>query len=468
MGEISKSELLLYYKRKEIQEEIVNGAKDKEIAVKFGDKGFGKRPDVLLFPNDVLELAKKDATSFHASEELWLNPLNLKPEMRRKELDDLRKGWDLILDIDCKILDYSKIAADLLVKALKNYGIKSLSIKFSGNHGFHIAVPFESFPRKVSGQDIKDLFPDGARRIARFLQEIIKENLSAEMLNREDVNYIAKRSGKKFDDLVKDGKFNPFEVLSVDTLLISSRHMYRMPYCFNEKSGLISVPIDPEKVMEFDKEIALPKNVVINEFKFLDRSNAFENEAKKLFVEAFDSKIDEDIGLEVKEPKGYEEIKSALPMEYFPPCIKLILNGLKDGRKRAVFVLINFLSSVGWDHDKIENLLKEWNKKNDEALREVYYLGQLRYRKQQKKAVLPPNCSNKAYYKDFQVCKPDGLCSKIKNPVNYALRRVRFAEKEEKKKRVLTEEQKKKMLETRKKHKEFKERMLKKRQQQSL
>ena len=120
MANLTKDMCLKHYKRKEIQEEIVNGAKDKEIAVKFGDKGFGKRPDVLLFPNDVLELAKKDATSFHASEELWLNPLNLKPEMRRKELDDLRKGWDLILDIDCKILDYSKIAADLLVKALKN------------------------------------------------------------------------------------------------------------------------------------------------------------------------------------------------------------------------------------------------------------------------------------------------------------------------------------------------------------
>ena len=68
------SKTLMYYKREDIRKAIVEGAKDKEIVARFNDK-FGKRPDTLQYPNDVLELAKQRATSFHASEELWRNPL---------------------------------------------------------------------------------------------------------------------------------------------------------------------------------------------------------------------------------------------------------------------------------------------------------------------------------------------------------------------------------------------------------
>ena len=93
---------------------------------------------------------------------------------------------------------------------------------------------------------------------------------------------------------------------------------------------------------------------------------------------------------------------------------------MKDGRKRFSFILINFLTSVGWDYDKIEKLLVEWNKKNYEQLREVNLLGQLKYHKRNKKKILPPNCDNAAYYKDIGICNPDNLCNRIKNPVNYS------------------------------------------------
>ena len=33
------------------------------------------------------------------------------------------------------------------------------------------------------------------------------------------------------------------------------------------------------------------------------------------------------------------------------------------------------------------------------------------------------------YYKDFGVCKPDNLCSRIKNPVNYAKRKTFYLNK---------------------------------------
>ncbi|MCK4521918.1 MAG: hypothetical protein KAU20_05050, partial [Nanoarchaeota archaeon] len=166
--------------------------------------------------------------------------------------------------------------------------------------------------------------------------------------------------------------------------------------------------------------------------KFLDESNVARGEAKKLIVSSFDygEKKEE---IMVKGGRKYEELKSALPEDFFPPCIKNILKGLEDGRKRSLFILVNFLTSVGWDYDKIEGLLRKWNKKNKEPLREVYLIGQMRYHKTQKKKILPPNCQNKMYYQDLQICKPDKLCEKIRNPVNYSRRKTFYLNKKGKK-----------------------------------
>ena len=137
---------LQFYARKDIQKEILKDAKDREVSFKFGDKGFGKRPDVLQFEGDVFELAKQGVTSFHISEERWSNPLDLNTGMNRKDLDELRIGWDLILDIDGPF-EFSQVAAELLVDALKFHDIENLAVKFSGNKGFHLAIPFESSGR---------------------------------------------------------------------------------------------------------------------------------------------------------------------------------------------------------------------------------------------------------------------------------------------------------------------------------
>ena len=128
---INSSILLKHYKRNDIQETMVDAAKNREISSRFGENGFGKRPDVLTYPNDVLELVKQGTTSFHVSEEHWSNPLALSPTLKKEELEKLRIGWDLVLDIDCKYWEYAKIIAHLLVKELKAHGITSISVKFS-------------------------------------------------------------------------------------------------------------------------------------------------------------------------------------------------------------------------------------------------------------------------------------------------------------------------------------------------
>lgn len=490
------STILKHYKRQDIRDEIIKAAKDREIAVKFGDKGFGKRPDALSYPNDVLELAKQGATSFHASEELWNNPLNLALDMKKSDILSLRKGWDLVLDIDCPVWELSKITTWLIIEALKKHKIKNISLKFSGNKGFHIGVPFEVFPEKIDNIETKNLFPELPRAISQYiLDDIGKEFVFVEnnIVNfgnkyKIDIKKLEEMTGKKPEELTyfvcescgKKSKkieqinydyicpncssaitqekkeiieckkckmimqrvehiekkccqkshiikrFDPFSIIDVDTILISSRHLFRMPYSLHEKSGLCSVPIFPDEILKFSKENAKPENVKVRT-TFLDKTSA--EKSSYLIEKAYEFLKKQEKDEESGEKKEYIAPEQAVPEQFFPPCIACILKGIEDGRKRSVFVMLNFLTSLGWEYDKIENLLREWNKKNQEPLREQVIVGQLRYHKQNKKKVLPPNCANRMYYLDIGVCKPDAMCKKIKNPVNYSLIKTKMNSK---------------------------------------
>jgi DNA primase catalytic subunit len=424
---------LSHYKKLQVQEEIVYNSIDREVASRFNDR-FGKRPDTIRNPGDVLELAKQGATSFHASEELWSNPLSLDPSLKRHELDSLRKGWDLVIDIDCHIFEYSKIGADLIISALKFHGINSVSVKFSGNKGFHIGVPFEAFPEVVYGQEIQKLFPEAPRKIAIYLRNLVLKEFSDRIMAYENYDFskIIEKTGKTANELkiVRDKKIvlNAEPILEMDTLLISSRHLFRMPFSLHEKSGLVSIPFNPSKVLQFEKKLADPSNLKISKYKFLNRETAVKDEAKQLFIQAFDYAKENEILVEsAKNEKGERQFdvpQNAIPEELFPPCVKLMLNGIGDGRKRALFVLVNFLTSVGWDYEMIEKRLKEWNGKNTEPLRDTILLGQIRYHKQMKKMIPPPNCSNEMYMISLGVCKPDSLCPRIKNPAQYSARKA--------------------------------------------
>ena len=419
---------LSHYKRADIQEEMIINSKDREVVAKFSDS-FSKRPDVLRNQSDILELAKQGATSFHASEELWKNPLQIDPSMKRHELDNLRIGWDLVLDIDCGIFEYSREAADLVIKALRFHSVKSVSCKFSGNKGFHIGVPFDAFPEKIRNEETRKIFPDAPRKVALYIREMIKQPLGQRIMDLEKNNFnsIVEKTGKKAAEMVyynnKIRTLNTEPFLNIDTILISSRHLYRMPYSLDEKSGLVSTPLNPEKVLLFRKEFAIPKNARVSRHRFLDSSDSKTNEAKQLLMEAYDFSTKQE-NVKLREEKDFQLPENALPEELFPPCIKLILNGMDDGRKRALFILINYFTSIGWDYEMIEKKLKEWNKKNKEPIREVYLLGQLRYHKQMQKKVLPPNCSNEMYMLGIGVCKPDNFCPKIKNPAQYTTRKA--------------------------------------------
>ena len=89
---------------------------------------------------------------------------------------------------------------------------------------------------------------------------------------------------------------------------------------------------------------------------------------------------------------------------------------------------------MGWPWEEIEARIREWNKLNKPALSESYLSGQLIWHKKQKQNILPPNCSNKAYYQDLRVCCNPIICKKCKNPVIYAQRKAKEEEKKAKKK----------------------------------
>ena len=512
---------LSHYKRLEVRKAIALQAQDKEVSVIFDGGKFGKRPDVISYENDVFEFAKKKVSSFHCSEELWSNPLSISTGMSRKDLDDLRIGWDLILDIDCPDWDISRLITHLFIKALKDHGVKSITSKFSGNKGFHIAVPFQAFPSQVffDGEikETKNLFPEAPRKIALYLLSYITEhytkiNNDSESITLDDKSfsfddlkkvsakgqsviafccvdckkffdklppsnsrtYQCGRCGhystpKGFPDIIKcehcsypvtvkkstkhycphcrsnnypEKYFNMSSVVEVDTVLLASRHLYRMPYSLHEKSGLVSIPIPNDDVLLFDKSRAKPENISFG-IKFLDRESASSDETSDLVREALSKDLIElkhiHSDVDIKKFSKAKDIplpEMAIPEELFPPCMKNILLGLEDGKKRALFSLINFLRVSGWNYDDIVKRVYDWNAINPEHLRETYLKGQLSQIKKNKQILPPPNCFSSDHYTSLQVCKPDNFCPRIKNPAMYAKLQQEMASKRKPKKKT--------------------------------
>lgn len=182
-----------YYARKDIQNAMYEFCKHREVVGNFNNKFFAKRPDCFDYPNDILNSAKKGATSFHCSEEIWENPMDIKTDMTPSQYNEIKIGWDFLIDIDSPFLDYGKIAARLLLSELEKHGIKNYGIKFSGSKGFHIIVPFAAFPSKIGDEETKNHFPEWARLIAQYLFDKIKNPMNEEILRLSDKEKLRER-----------------------------------------------------------------------------------------------------------------------------------------------------------------------------------------------------------------------------------------------------------------------------------
>jgi len=491
-SEISKEKKIkkitqMYYSAPEIQKAIFEFSKKREISPRYFE-GFGKRPDILQFKGDVFGLAKKGATSFHASEELWSDPLKIETGMSRDQSDEIRIGWDLLIDVDCEHgIKYSKLAAKAIVETFKQHGIKNMGIKFSGSKGFHIIVPWDAFPKEINGIKTKNLFPELPRKLiaytrnysASVLKSILPPEFEKELEGNLKTGYLCKKCGdfamelrnvefrcdkcqvfeirkfrmgtkgklptcykcknemsfrplKKFIECERcklNSNENPenfsreekdiYSLMGLDLVLVSPRHLFRMPYSLHEKTSLVSVVLDYEELENFTFKDADPLRVKIKTFL----PEAEENEAAEFVMQALDwaksSGVDKDYS---KNASGkYENFKSIklenLKDTQFPPTIIKILEGVKDGKKRALFALINFFRSIGLEKEELEKRIFDWNKKNETQLKKGYITAQLSW-SYRRKPIMPPNFSSDYYQAMGAIPNSEEL--RLKNPVSYA------------------------------------------------
>lgn len=451
-----------YYSRPEIKKALLGFAKDREIAVRF-DTFFGKRPSILDNNYDIDNFVRKDVSSFHCSEERWLNPLLLGNNVKSKEEQEKnRTGWDLILDLDGVDFAYAKIVGAIIIKFLSDIGVRNVSTKFSGNKGFHLSIPFEAFSSEIVGfGPTRLLFPQAPQKIAMYLMKELKGPISKAILEYSGpVETIAKKYNLDVGDLIIDDdvsyNLNYIKLIEIDTILITSRHLFRMPYSLHEKSGLASIPVRNDSIMDFERFLAKPEKVdpkKYENFEFLKYNADYGKDANILLMKAYDEISDDEMFKETiekhklirKEHKGARnsqfggltfltdsvvfaefEITEEVELKDFPKTISYILKtSFVDGKKRALFVLLTFLYGIKWDKKHIEIMINEWNEKNEDPLKSNYIKAQLYWFNSQIKVISTPNFNSDNYYKLIGISKEiifedlKKFRIKVKNPLHY-------------------------------------------------
>ena len=492
-----------YYARTDIQNAMFDFCKNRETVANHNNNFFAKRPDTFDYPSDILTQAKQGATSFHTSEEIWTNPLDINTNMTPQEYNEIRTSWDLIIDIDSPFLDYGKIAARLLIEQLERHGIKNIGIKFSGSKGFHIIIPFKAFPEKVGDRFTKDQFPEWPRAIAKYLFNKIRIPMNNEILklsskeklkeqgelvsehlcpkcatptksksigtylcpdikcktqvesmksNRKEMscpgcNGKMKRISQRKIQYCPTCKINTakLEVTStyggitqnktqtkfkeeitikstedsVDIVLVSPRHLFRAPYSLHEKTGYASIPLNKNQIQTFKPSDADPLKITkIHNFM----PNPKQGEATLLLeksLKEYEKSKPKDTKKKY-EGKGVSLKGLIITEKMYPPIIKVLLKGIpKDGRKRALSLLLSFFTSLEFPQEDIIEIIKSWNSKNYAPLKEGYIRSQIDWSLKNKR--LPPNY-DKPIYKEFGINNPP--IPGMKNPINYTIKKA--------------------------------------------
>src|SRR3989338_5199765 len=171
-----------YYSRESILRAIVEVAKNREVVSVFRDGRFGKRPDVLQYPQDIIHAVAEGTVSFHGSVERWNQPMQLDVGLTKQNLDQMRSGWDIFIDPDVDDFEIAKVTAKQIIEAFRDHEITSVSVKFTGGDSFHIGVPFESLPEKINLNPTSAQYPEILQKVIQYLKWYMKDQLREEIL----------------------------------------------------------------------------------------------------------------------------------------------------------------------------------------------------------------------------------------------------------------------------------------------
>jgi hypothetical protein len=399
-----------YYSRSDVQQAIAAAARWREVAGSTREGTYLKRPDIIQYPRDVLEKVKRGAVAFHLSVERWSNPLAI---TTGANLQELRRGWDLLIDIDSKSkLEHARTAAAVVADFLMDHGVTP-TVKFSGRRGFHIGVAWEAFPDTSDFLPTAQRYPEAPQALVGYIRENVKDKILEALVTEE--GGVSALMGTVIG--AKD--LSPWHFVDLEQNW-GARHLFRAPYSLHSGTWLVSTPVKLFKLKAFSTESARPENVQAA-LPFLENKP---EEASNFFVSAMDWWAKHRQEEKPKVQKHGSGRKVRIPEEHFPPCVRLIMGGLQDGKKRSLFTLVNFLRAAGWNDEEIEQKVNEVNARHAQPLPTRMLSTHLKYHGRKITKVPPANCSNTDYYDAISICKPDALCANkaIKNPVNYAVK----------------------------------------------
>jgi hypothetical protein len=312
--------------------------------------------------------------------------------------NDFVYAYFFVLDIDINSLRLSSFFAEKIYEMLKNI---NPNIKFSGNKGFHIF--FEKDKEDIS-EKIEDY---------RIILNKLKSNIFNSILRDEE--------GYFYDDIelfreflkalnlksIKELKENNYNIIPIDSMVLSSRHLIRSPYSINLKSKqkyreyLVSGFISPDEVSEFitmnEDEIIqyLKDNFSMSNINIEENLKLYKDDYNQQEIKKFLQNYEKDLKFKKKidkvkkvKRKAFKPVNINLMKQTIPKRIKRILEGgIVDGRKRAFFILTTFFANYNGkplvSFEKFEEIIKEWNKRNVKPFKENELRSMLKQAKKQ-------------------------------------------------------------------------------------
>lgn len=395
-----------YYKKSSIADFIVDYVYNREVAM-FNKEGniITQRPYAIYNNGDILYLVDKGGYSIHATVEIWKDPMLLR-DVNQREYYKIVSTYDIVVDFDVDIyksmdrnLNIAKLLVYEVLERLEEFGYIPI-IKYSGNRGFHLIFPLKGLV-KIMDIDLLKYKEIVYRSFLDFMHVIVESAAS----------HLASKIGKN----------NIADIVSniVDYHLASWRHMIRVPYSLHEKTGLVSIVLYKDDILKFTKEMAKPENVI-------EPIYPETGDLSDLILLSLSYSLTHEISSTIKPKHIKIDIKEVPEL---PPCVRTLLEGVPVGiRNNTMFFLLNFFKSLGYDKEKVKEILFNWNEKNSEPLRdrEIEYSIEYHFNKN----YLPYSCSKLREYIGRQYCQPNEICNHIKNPIQY----VRFVNMLKKKK----------------------------------